>query len=87
MKAFIKKFIEVMNTRNVGAVDRFFRISIGVILIGLGIYYHNSLELAIALVFFGINTALTGIRGVCSIYYMLGYSSCPINQGPNSHLK
>ncbi len=79
MKAFIKKLIQVMNTKNVGALDRFLRVLTGIFLISFGIYKHNSLGLAITFIFFGINTALTGIRGVCSIYYMLGLSTCPIS--------
>jgi len=83
MKALIQKFKEVMNTKNVGVLDRVLRITTGLVLIGLGIYNHASLGLAIAFSLLGINVAMTGIRGVCSIYYLLGYSTCPMSHKPN----
>lgn len=87
MKTILAKFIEAMNTHNVGTLDRTLRITVGLTLIGLGIYRHENTIAAVALGLLGINVTMTGIRGVCSIYYMLGYSTCPITQKPNPNLK
>lgn len=87
MKLLIKKFIEIMNTKNVGYWDRALRILVGILLIAIGVHNHASIGITIALVLIGINVAMTGIRGVCSIYYMLGYLTCPISNKPNPKMK
>lgn len=86
MKKIYNKFLEVMNTKNVGVLDRTLRILAGVTLMVIAAINYTSLALAIPLGILGLNVAMTGIRGVCSIYYMLGYSTCPISNKPNPRL-
>jgi uncharacterized membrane protein HdeD (DUF308 family) len=62
--------------KNEGTVDRVLRIVLGVILIGLGIYFQSSWGLVamIILIVLGLIALITGIVGYCGLY-----SVCKIN--------
>ena len=63
--------------KNVGVVDRIIRIILGVVLIGLGLYFQGSWGLAamIVLVVVGLIVLITGIIGYCGIYSMFKIST------------
>jgi hypothetical protein len=63
--------------KNVGTADRIIRIIIGIILIGLGIYFQASWGLVamIVLVVVGLIALITGIIGYCGIYALCKIST------------
>jgi len=60
---------------NVGGIDRFLRIVIGVGVISLVFILEGSLKW-LGLV--GLVPLLTGLFGYCPVYALLGISSCPL---------
>ena len=62
--------------KNVGTIDRIIRIILGIVLIGLGIYFQSSWGLVamIVLVILGLIVLITGIIGYCGLYTV-----CKIN--------
>lgn len=58
--------------RNVGGVDRVFRLALGVVVIGAGVYY-KSWWGAI-----GVVPILTAAIGWCPAYLPFGISSCKV---------
>ncbi|NPA33451.1 MAG: DUF2892 domain-containing protein [Chlorobi bacterium] len=58
---------------NVGGIDRWLRIILGLILIGVGYY----LEKNWIVIGIGVILLLTGIIKFCLIYKILGISTCP----------
>lgn len=74
---------KVLTTRNVGKVDRFLR-ALPTPIVGLLIYGGHVQGLAAWAL--GVASAMllvTAITGACSIYYMLGFSTCPISGKPS----
>jgi hypothetical protein len=71
--------------KNVGPTDRVFRIISGAGLAGAGWLAGASLPTSIALLFAGVGWAATGVLSRCSIYYLVGYSSCPL-QSPRTKI-
>jgi len=63
--------------KNVGTVDRVIRIILGIILIGLGIYFQSSWGLVamIVLVVLGVIALITGITGYCGLYKIFRIST------------
>ncbi len=63
--------------KNEGIVDRFIRIILGVVLIGLGVYFFNSWGwvAAIILVVLGLAALVTGIIGYCHLYTLLKFNT------------
>lgn len=63
--------------KNEGTVDRTIRIILGVVLIGLGLYFQGAWGLAamIILVVLGLIALITGIIGYCGIYSIFKIST------------
>ena len=75
----LKQLVTYSFDRNVGTVDRVFRVGSGAALAGVGAFAHVPVGVAWALGVVGLVWALTGIVSRCGIYYLLGYSTCPIS--------
>ncbi len=58
--------------KNVGGIDKVIRIVLGLVIIGLGIYFKNWLGLI------GVVVLLTGLIGWCGLYRLLGINTCKI---------
>jgi len=56
--------------KNEGTADRVIRIIVGILLIGLGVYFQNSWGMwaMIVLVVLGLIALITGITGFCGLY-------------------
>lgn len=70
----------MLRTRNVGALDRVARALPAVLAVYL---WWTSQLTGIGLVALGVVAVMllvTSILGSCSIYYMLGWSTCPIKE-------
>jgi uncharacterized membrane protein HdeD (DUF308 family) len=67
--------------KNVGTVDRIIRISLGIILIVLGIYFQSSWGLVamIVLIVLGLIALITGIIGYCGLYKIFKISTVKKN--------
>lgn len=61
---------------NVGRTDKTVRVVLGVIIIGLGIYFKSWWGLV------GLVPLLTGVMNFCPIYRLLGISTCQKCQLP-----
>ncbi len=62
-------------TTNVGSIDRYVRVVVGLVLIGFALYY-QSLPYS-WLGWIGIVPILTAVFGTCPLYSVLGISTCP----------
>ena len=73
---------KIMTTRNVGPLDRALRTLPAVAVAALVLTGH--LDGAVAWVLGSLAAALlvTAIFGACSIYYLLGFSTCPVAGKP-----
>jgi hypothetical protein len=74
----------MMTTRNVGNFDRLVRVLPSVAVVWFA--YAGQLQGAAVWVL-GIVSAMllvTSLTGSCSIYYLLGFSTCPISGKPKS---
>jgi uncharacterized membrane protein HdeD (DUF308 family) len=60
--------------KNEGTADRVIRVILGIILIGLGVYFQASLVAMIVLIVLGLIALITGIIGYCGLYTV-----CKIN--------
>ncbi len=71
--------IKAFTTRNVGTVDRIVRI-LPAIAVGIA-WYSGWIAggLAVILAIGAGMLLVTSLLGSCSIYYMLGFSTCPIS--------
>lgn len=58
--------------KNVGGIDKVVRIVLGLVIIGLGIYFKNWLGLI------GVVVLLTGLIGWCGLYTLPGINTCKI---------
>lgn len=58
--------------KNEGHADRVSRIVLGLVVVGLGVYFQNWLG-AIGLV-----PLATGTLGYCPLYQIFGFSTCPL---------
>lgn len=73
-----KELITLSFARNVGAPDRLFRLTSGALLTAAGWYFNLPLWVSVGLSVFGSMWTATGVFSKCSIYYALGYSTCPV---------
>ena len=75
-------FIKMLTTKNVGPLDRVVRTlpAIAVVLAWYGGLITGWLAIALAIAVGML--LLTSMLGSCSIYYMLGFSTCPISGAP-----
>ena len=67
--------------KNEGTVDRVIRVILGIILIGLGIYFQSTWGLVamIVLIILGLIALITGIIGYCSLYKIFKISTIKKN--------
>jgi len=67
--------------KNEGTADRVIRVVLGIILIGLGIYFQGSWGLVamIVLIILGLAALITGIIGFCGLYKILKISTIKKN--------
>ena len=67
--------------KNEGTVDRVIRVVLGIILIGLGIYFQASWGLVamIVLIILGLIALITGIIGFCGLYKIFKISTIKKN--------
>jgi hypothetical protein len=68
--------------QNIGSIDRFVRIAIGIALLALILLVEGNARWW-GLV--GLVPLLTGIAGTCPLYSMLGLSTCPMGERPAGH--
>ncbi|HHS97383.1 MAG TPA: DUF2892 domain-containing protein [Chloroflexi bacterium] len=64
--------------RNEGTVDRIIRLVIGVVLIWVGLWPLNGLQVAvggIVVAVIGLILLITGLTGYCALYSLLGIST------------
>ncbi|MEM6387700.1 MAG: DUF2892 domain-containing protein [Pseudomonadota bacterium] len=76
---FLKR---MMTTRNVGTFDRVLR---AIPAVAVAILWAQGViggTLAIVLAIGAIMLLVTALTGTCSIYYMLGWSTCPVSGKP-----
>jgi hypothetical protein len=73
----VKKLVTLSFDKNVGAWDRMWRLLSGAALAGAGWYFALPVWAAIGMSVFGLMWFATGILSKCTIYYALGYSTCP----------
>lgn len=76
------KLIRLDFERNVGAADRVFRVLSGVALTASGWYLGLATWVSVVLGALGLMWVATGVLSKCTIYYALGYSSCPVRSHP-----
>lgn len=75
--------LRAITTRNVGTIDRIVR-ALPLVVVG-ALWYASVISgwPAIALAVLSVMLLLTSLTGSCSVYYMLGFSTCPVtNQTP-----
>ncbi|TSA55215.1 MAG: DUF2892 domain-containing protein [Dehalococcoidia bacterium] len=67
--------------KNEGNVDRVIRVILGIILIGLGVYFQSSWGLVamIVLIILGLIALITGITGFCGLYKIFKISTIKKN--------
>ncbi len=68
--------------RNVGPRDRVFRILSGVGLIASGWALSAPLAVSVTASVLGAMWTLTGVLSRCTVYYLLGHSTCPVPPRP-----
>jgi hypothetical protein len=75
--------MKIFRIRNVGMLDRLLRAL--PILLTLYLWWSGQLQDSVLALFAIVSAMLlvTSILGSCSIYYMLGWSTCPIRDGQN----
>lgn len=76
-------FKAMFTTKNVGTIDRIMRALPIVIVVALYFLDILTLSWAIGLGVVSLMLLATSLMGVCSIYYLLGYSTCPISGQAN----
>jgi hypothetical protein len=72
--------------KNVGTADRVFRIVSGLVVACAGWGFALPMWQSIALSVLGLMWTASGALSRCSIYYLLGYSTCPIS-GQSSNVR
>lgn len=74
------QLIKMLTTKNVGTMDRIIRLAPAVSTVVL---YSSGIvagTLFYVMVVVSSMLALTSVLGSCSIYYFLGFSTCPISE-------
>jgi len=63
--------------KNEGTADRIIRIILGIVLIGLGVYFQSSWGMVamVVLIVIGLIALITGIIGYCGLYSLLKIST------------
>lgn len=79
----LKKLVTISFDKNVGTADRVLRGAAGIALTGAGWYVGIPTWAAAGMSVLGVMTLATAVLSKCSIYYLMGYSSCPISGAPS----
>jgi len=77
-----KKLVTLAFDKNVGTLDRVHRVVTGAGIAAAGWWFALPRWCALAMSVFGAMWFLTGVVSKCSIYYALGYSTCPASGRP-----
>jgi hypothetical protein len=77
-----KKLVTLTFAKNVGTSDRIFRLLSGAALAAAGWALALPKAAAIGMTAFGLLWCVTGVAARCSVYYLLGYSTCPLSRRP-----
>lgn len=77
----IRKLLTYSFTPNVSTPDRVFRVFSGAGLAVLPALVSVPLWATVTLAVFGLAWAATGVVSRCGMYYLLGYSTCPVDRG------
>jgi hypothetical protein len=80
----LKKLVTLTFDKNVGPLDRIFRVLSGGGLIAAGWCVALPLWASTAVSVMGAMWMATAVLSRCSIYYALGYSTCPISRDGES---
>ncbi len=64
-------------SKNVGGLDKWLRLVLGVVAVALGAYYQVWWLLIVGGLVF-----LSGLVGRCGLYYLLGINTCLIEKNP-----
>lgn len=83
----LKKLVTIGFDKNVGTVDRIIRAVAGIALAGAGWAFGLPTGASIGLGVLGVMTLATAVLSKCSIYYLLGYSTCPVSGQPSPFRK
>lgn len=78
----LKQLVTLGFDKNVGSTDRVLRLASGAAVIVLGWALGAPRWASIAMTVLGVMWFATGVLSKCSIYYMLGYSTCPVSGEP-----
>lgn len=73
------KLVRLNFDKNVGRADRAFRVTSGAALSATGWLGGLPVWQAVAMTALGVMWIGSGVLSRCSIYYMLGYSTCPVS--------
>lgn len=73
-----RESFKFLTTRNVGTLDRILRAGLLPLILLLYSRGYLPTPLALGLGVLASMLLLTALTGSCSIYYLFGYSSCPI---------
>jgi hypothetical protein len=73
-----KKLVTLTFDENVGSRDRVLRLGSGIGLVALGSLFGLPMGASVAMTVFGVMWTATAVLSKCSIYYALGYSTCPV---------
>jgi Protein of unknown function (DUF2892) len=73
----LTKLVTLAFDKNVGTADRVFRLLSGGGLAAAAWYLPVPLWASIVITVFGVMWTATGVLSKCSIYYLLGHSTCP----------
>ena len=79
----IRKLLTLSFDRNVGALDRILRITLGAALAASPAFVPMPSGVLYAVVIVGAMIALSGFLARCTVYYLLGYRTCPISGTPS----
>lgn len=82
----LKRLVTLSFDKNVGTGDRILRLVGGAALTGGGWYLGVPTWASGIMIVLGLMAVLTAILAKCSIYYLLGYSTCPMT-GDSSPLR
>jgi len=76
----LSKLLTLSFERNVGSIDRILRIAIGATLIALPWFAQVPRGFQYGALIIGIMIAASGALGRCTVYYLLGYRTCPLQK-------
>jgi hypothetical protein len=74
-----RKLVTLTFDKNVGPLDRVFRLFTGAALAASGWLIPIPVWGAVVLSVLGAMWFATGVLSRCSVYYLLGYSTCPVD--------